>query len=695
MDSFSDDSPRASPLGRRDVGSNHRFEPHTFSEEEEEEDLSFDDGHTRPAEVEKLSHLSLDGEKVSTPIMSPVSSDWDAELSPVHNNNNNHEDEHNRIVVEQEVSEEAFEQRDEDREEKHKSEEEENPYADDDFEAASVNNDDDDDDDDGSSDEEEQHNQELDEMLKQHTSLTLSNNKDLDRQDKTMMEESSENSDHNVTPVMTRTTTKNSSHAKKKKSRKFRLHKAVAKAKTLSPFRLSSAPVRGNKSNNQRSNSQEDIPTTPTSSKGLLSPVLPKRRSSSIRGVDHTGAFAGFEGTGVQIEGWLKQKPRVGVKGMKVWKDRYVVLYGSHEHIRYYDDAVDSAWGPIPLGEVGAIPLKLIQRISTPSAAKYRGCRFDITCRSSWGTHYADTYVSSSEDESSVGKTSRVYSFMADSPQTRVAWVQTLDSLLKRSSKSVSPRTTAHDDISKRIKSKKTKTQKPGPLDLVRVFEDELLVHDHSSSNTHHRTSEDDDDPDDRSTSPAKVVPTAVRVAVEYLETSTPGIEMKQFYQVQASARRVKSSLTYLNQFAADSSLRLPDTSELESTLDPITAGAIVRRWLDQMEGPVIPTGFFEEFVSIDAEHDPYAAVQTLKALVGALPERARGRLEFLLFHFAGVAEYAQENLMSCHVLGKVFGHYILREELKDDDHEREDERSPTPTQRLVKLMIANVESIF
>ena len=171
---------------------------------------------------------------------------------------------------------------------------------------------------------------------------------------------------------------------------------------------------------------------------------------------------------------------------------------------------------------------------------------------------------------------------------------------------------------------------------------------------------------------------------------------MKRFYQVQASSRRVKSSLAYLNQFATDSSLSLPDTTELESYLDPITAGAIVRRWLDQLECPIVPIQLFQEFISTaeEVEHDPYGGLQTLKVLVRALPERANRRLEFLLFHFAGVAEYAQENLMSCHVLGQIFGHYILRPDLEpgQDDAWQEEKHS---TQMLVKLMIANVESIF
>uniref|UniRef100_K3WY78 PH domain-containing protein n=1 Tax=Globisporangium ultimum (strain ATCC 200006 / CBS 805.95 / DAOM BR144) TaxID=431595 RepID=K3WY78_GLOUD len=160
------------------------------------------------------------------------------------------------------------------------------------------------------------------------------------------------------------------------------------------------------------------------------------------------GAFAGHPGSSVVLEGWLRQKQRRGMKGMKKWNTRYFVLYAKTNEVRYYADVVQSAWGPIPLGEIGSISLRLIQRIGKPSHPKYRGCRFDITCRNSWGTHYADDYVSSDEENnnsnsvnnneeakqerSSTPRSSRVYSLMADSPQTTVTWVNTLDSLLRQ-----------------------------------------------------------------------------------------------------------------------------------------------------------------------------------------------------------------------------------------------------------------------
>ena len=57
--------------------------------------------------------------------------------------------------------------------------------------------------------------------------------------------------------------------------------------------------------------------------------------------VHSTGAVCGQIGSGVLLEGWLRQKQRKGVmKGMKHWNERYFVLYSKYNEIRYYSDVV-------------------------------------------------------------------------------------------------------------------------------------------------------------------------------------------------------------------------------------------------------------------------------------------------------------------------------------------------------------------
>jgi hypothetical protein len=260
------------------------------------------------------------------------------------------------------------------------------------------------------------------------------------------------------------------------------------------------------------------------------------------------GAFPGRLGSGVLLEGWLRQKQRRGIKGLKKWNARYFVLYARSNEVRYYADVVQSAWGPIPLGEIGSISLRLIQRIGKLSHPKYKGCRFDITCRNSWGTHYADDYVSSDEenanstnsntdkagatasppakqDKSGTPRSSRVYSLVADSPQVTVAWVNMLDSLLRRSANSPrvdvespveSTGATSATNASGRAKNPRAVArQQSSALDT----ESSVLL------------------------GPGESVPKAVVFAINFIFDSTPGIETDKFYEVAPDAAKLKVSL--------------------------------------------------------------------------------------------------------------------------------------------------------
>lgn len=257
------------------------------------------------------------------------------------------------------------------------------------------------------------------------------------------------------------------------------------------------------------------------------------------------GAFLGPAGSGVLLEGWLRQKQRRGVKGMKRWNARYFVLYAKSNEVRYYADVVQSAWGPIPLGEIGSISLRLIQKISKPSHPKYRGCRFDITCRYSWGTHYADDYVSSDEENSnnsnnnnsvndadaskqertSTPRSSRMYSLIADSPQTTVMWMSALDSLLVRSANSPRLDVTSGSagagsapGSSGGSKPKRAASMKAAARHRSSVLETETLVLAGAGDN----------------------VPKPVAFAIKYIFDSTPGIETALFYESEHDAAKLK-----------------------------------------------------------------------------------------------------------------------------------------------------------
>lgn len=356
------------------------------------------------------------------------------------------------------------------------------------------------------------------------------------------------------------------------------------------------------------------------------------------------GAFAGQPGSGILLEGWLRQKQRRGMKGMKKWNSRYFVLYAKTNEVRYYADVVPSAWGPIPLGEIGSISLRLIQKISKPSHPKYKGCRFDITCRNAWGTHYADDYVSSEDDndedsgnakppdKSNTPKSSRNYSLIADSPQVAVTWVNMLDSLLVRSANSPRPDVAGRPSaLSVGGASSSSKLKKMSASKLpIRRRSSALLTDTYVLCG------------------PNDAVPKAVTYSIHYIFNSTPGVETERFYEMEADPAKLRvcrelvrliqrritdtfafvsqNALAFLNRYAEDGVTQKPSKDELEAVLDPVTAGAVVKTWLKQLEGPVVPFEMYADFRALAAEAtlESFDLKRNLKALLDMLPKKNR-----------------------------------------------------------------------
>ncbi|KAJ0400552.1 hypothetical protein ATCC90586_003472 [Pythium insidiosum] len=413
------------------------------------------------------------------------------------------------------------------------------------------------------------------------------------------------------------------------------------------------------------------------------------------------GAFPGRPHSGVLVEGWLRQKQRRGVKGMKKWNSRYFVLYAKTLEVRYYADVVVSAWGPIPLGEIGSISLRLIQRIAKPSHPKYRGCRLDITCRNAWGTHYADDYVSS-EDENvnnnnnnstdrqpkdGTPRSSRVYSLMADSPQTAVAWVNALDSLLVRSANSP------------RVDNVGNSGAKPKKQSLRDISSTPTTAHVRRRSSALDMESV-------LVLGPGENVPRAVVLAMNYIFDSTPGIETERFYEQEPTIAELKSAVKYLNQFATDNERRTPSIDEMGSVLTPVIAGGVVKMWLQQLEQPIIPPALAPDFLALarDAPNQPFELRRHLKGLVKALPPRNFAMLACLLFHLNDVNVYASKNGMDAELLARRFSSHILRplgdvargnNAIEPDDSEDKEQEDAVLARHIVQQMIAHVDAII
>ncbi|KAL4110071.1 hypothetical protein PRIC1_001764 [Phytophthora ramorum] len=419
------------------------------------------------------------------------------------------------------------------------------------------------------------------------------------------------------------------------------------------------------------------------------------------------GAFPGRAGSGVLLEGWLRQKQRRGIKGLKKWNSRYFVLYARSNEVRYYADVVQSAWGPIPLGEIGSISLRLIQRIGKLSHPKYKGCRFDITCRNSWGTHYADDYVSSDEEngnssnnistnsnnekaaatastpakqqeKSGTPRSSRVYSLVADSPQVTVAWVNMLDSLLTRSANSPRPdvdspgenagATSATNASGRAKKPRAVARQRSSALDT----ESSVLL------------------------GPGENVPKAAIYAINFIFDSTPGIETERFYEAESDASKLRVALKFLNEFAGESVTRKPTKDELEERLDAVTAGAVVRLWLTQLEQPLIPFAMYEDFIALarEAQTAPFDLRRNLRALLEALPKKNLTMLACLLFHLNDVNVYSSKNEMDAARLAHLFAEFVLRPQ-KQSPQADSSKGDAAAVCRLVEEMITNVDTFI
>lgn len=63
---------------------------------------------------------------------------------------------------------------------------------------------------------------------------------------------------------------------------------------------------------------------------------------------------------------------------------------------------------------------------------------------------------------------------------------------------------------------------------------------------------------------------------------------------------------------------------ELDAVLDPVTAGAVVKLWLAQLEHPLVPFEMFDDFQALarNARAAPFALTRDLRALTDALPRR-------------------------------------------------------------------------
>ncbi|CBN80135.1 conserved unknown protein [Ectocarpus siliculosus] len=132
---------------------------------------------------------------------------------------------------------------------------------------------------------------------------------------------------------------------------------------------------------------------------------------------------------GILLEGDLQKFSPESMRGVR-WHKRYFVLYACACELRYYRTHAEAAWGRIPLGERGSIPLRLVVKIEQPSDKKYRGCRFDLVVLHKGESRHPGLHIRPGQ-ESRV-RTTKTFKFNAADAQQRLLWVTVIEALMKR-----------------------------------------------------------------------------------------------------------------------------------------------------------------------------------------------------------------------------------------------------------------------
>lgn len=132
---------------------------------------------------------------------------------------------------------------------------------------------------------------------------------------------------------------------------------------------------------------------------------------------------------GILLEGDLQKFSPESMRGVR-WHKRYFVLYACSCELRYYRTYAEAAWGRIPLGERGSIPLRLVVKIEQPSDKKYRGCRFDLVVLHKGESRHPGLHIHPGQ-ESRVF-TTKTFKFNAADAQQRLLWVTVIETLMKK-----------------------------------------------------------------------------------------------------------------------------------------------------------------------------------------------------------------------------------------------------------------------
>ena len=126
---------------------------------------------------------------------------------------------------------------------------------------------------------------------------------------------------------------------------------------------------------------------------------------------------------------------------------------------------------------------------------------------------------------------------------------------------------------------------------------------------------------------------------------------------------------------------------DLSQETDEHVVAGVLKLFLRQLADPLIPFASYRKFISL--ADDPN--IQTIKAVVRALPDPHYNTLRDLMRHLHKVSRNCHKNMMRTDNLGIVFGPTLVRSK-----EESMDTLLDMPRQvRIVERLIGNYEDVF
>lgn len=195
-------------------------------------------------------------------------------------------------------------------------------------------------------------------------------------------------------------------------------------------------------------------------------------------------------------------------------------------------------------------------------------------------------------------------------------------------------------------------------------------------------------------------VPSFVRLCVETVDKK--GLDVDGIYRVSgnlAVVQKLRFLVDRERAVTSDGRYMFPEQPGQEGKLDldsaewddiHVVTGAL-KLFFRELPQPLVPTPLLPHFRDALEFSEPDQCLSEIKKLVDLLPKPNRDTLQYILEHLCRVIAHSDENRMTAHNLGIVFGPTLFRPEQETSDMTA---HVFYPGQ-LIQLMLTNFDSLF